>query len=210
MRLKDLQVRDRPRERLLEKGASALSDAELLAIILRTGSRNEHVVAQASRILAQYGLLGLSRAPVTELLTTTGLGVAKASQIVAAFELGRRTHIEEQPSIITCRKDAINYCQPLIGHLEQENFLVVWLGVKKQVIGHDIITKGLVDSSLVHAREVFRGALKANASSIIIAHNHPSGDLSPSDEDVDVTSRLTKAGELLGVTVIDHIIVGKQ
>jgi DNA repair protein RadC len=176
MRLKEMVVRERPRERLRAVGAAALSEAELLALLLRTGNKGENVLGQASRLLSQYGLDGLSRASVAALRTSEGLGVAKASQIVAAFELARRLSHRPLPKICSAAEAAL-YCMPLIGHLEQEHFLVVWLDVRNQVLGHEVITKGLVDSSLVHPREVFRGALKANASSVIVAHNHPSGDL---------------------------------
>lgn len=209
MRIKDLLVRERPRERLYTVGAASLSEAELLAILLRNGSRKENALVLAQRLLAEHSLEGLSRASVQELCGIDGIGLAKASQVIAAFELVRRLPRREIVKI-TSAADAAAYCQPLIGHLEQEHFLVVWLDVRNQVLGHEIITKGLVDSSLVHPREVFRGALKANASSVLVAHNHPSGDVSPSPEDEEVTRVLRESGKLLGVQVLDHLVVVKD
>jgi len=210
MRIKELVVRERPRERLVAYGAAALSDAELLALVVRHGHRNENAVELSSRLLSLYGLEGLGRASVQELSALQGIGRAKASQVVALFELLRRVPREKATVKISSAAEAFAYCAPLIGHLEQEHFLVVWLDVRHQVLGHELVTKGLVDSSLVHPREVFRGALKANASAVIVAHNHPSGDVRASPEDERVTRVLRKSGEVLGVKVLDHLVISHE
>lgn len=210
MRIKDLVVRERPRERLHAYGVAALSDAELLALIVRHGHGAENAVELSAKLLSRFGLEGLSHASVAELGSVPGIGCAKASQLVALFEILRRLPRERVLVKIASAAEAAAYCQPLIGHLEQEHFLVVWLDVRNQVLGHEVITKGLVDSSLVHPREVFRGALKANASSVIVAHNHPSGDVRPSPEDVRVTEVLSESGAVLGVKLLDHLVVTRE
>ena len=210
MKLHDLVVRERPRERLLQHGVHVLSDAELLALILCSGTKNENAVELGARLLKKYDLHKISTATLKELCSLKGIGIAKACQLLAAFELQRRVPQEKERKKISDGDDAYAYCKPLLAHLEQEHFLVVFLDTKNNVLGHEFITKGLVNSSLVHPREVFRYAIRNNANAVIVAHNHPSGDCTPSDEDTTVTRVLTEAGELIGISVLDHIIVSRQ
>ncbi len=198
---------ERPRERLVAHGAAALADCELLAILLGTGSRGESATGLGARLAQAYGIRGLSRCDPRELRKVPGIGTAKACQVVAAFELARRAARERVPARIRSAKDAIRYCAPLLAHLEQEHFLVLSLDAKRGVRGHDLITRGLADSASVHPREVFRAAIRSNASAIIVAHNHPSGDPTPSAEDRETTRALAQAGDVLGIPLLDHLVI---
>ncbi|HXK43566.1 MAG TPA: DNA repair protein RadC [Anaerolineae bacterium] len=210
--VKEMPEDERPRERLARVGPQALSSAELLAIILRTGVKGENVVTMASRLLAQYGgLAGLSRADLAQLGQEHGLGPAKASQLLAALELGRRLMAEspEERFQIRAPQDAANLLIPLIGHQEQEHFVVLYLDTRNRVMDREVLYKGSLNTSLVRIAEVFRGAIRRNCAAIIVAHNHPSGDPSPSPEDVALTRRLVEAGKLVEVEVLDHVVIGQ-
>ncbi|HPD42048.1 MAG TPA: DNA repair protein RadC [Anaerolineae bacterium] len=210
--VKEMPEDERPRERLARVGPQALSSAELLAIILRTGVKGENVVTMASRLLAQYGgLAGLSRAELAQLGQEHGLGPAKASQLLAALELGRRLMAEspEERFQIRAPQDAANLLIPLIGHQEQEHFVVLYLDTRNRVMDREVLYKGSLNTSLVRIAEVFRGAIRRNCAAIIVAHNHPSGDPSPSPEDVALTRRLVEAGKLVEVEVLDHVVIGQ-
>ncbi len=209
--VKEMPEEERPRERLARVGPQALSSAELLAIILRTGVKGENVVAMASRLLAQHGGLGgLSRVELAQLAQEHGLGPAKASQLLAALELGRRLMAEspEERYQIRAPQDAANLLIPLIGHQEQEHFVVLYLDTRNRVLDREVLYKGSLNTSLVRVAEVFRGAIRRNCAGIIVAHNHPSGDPSPSPEDIALTRRLVEAGKLVEVDLLDHVIVG--
>ncbi len=210
--LKEMPVEERPRERLGRLGASVLSTTELLAIILRTGSDGENVLNLAARLISSYGGLGgLARADLAQLSGERGLGPAKGSQLLAALELGRRLMSEspEERFQIRAPGDAANLLIPLLGYKEQEHFAVLYLDTRNRVLEQEILYKGSLNTSLVRVAEVFRGAVRRNCAGVIVAHNHPSGDPSPSPEDVALTRRLVEAGKLLEVDLLDHLVVGQ-
>jgi len=210
--INELPDSERPRERLLTYGPESLSSIELLAIILRTGSKNENVLQLAARILAQFGSLqDLCRITPQELIQVKGLGQAKAAQILAALELGRRSSMiqaDSRPRIHNAR-DAAQLLSDM-GRLIQEQVRVVLLDTSGRVIAIPTIYIGTVNMSILRISELFREAITRNSPAIIIAHNHPSGDASPSPEDVELTRGLIEAGKLLDIQVIDHIIIGGQ
>jgi DNA repair protein RadC len=211
--IKELPSSERPRERLLHYGANALSTAELLAIILRTGVRDENVVRMAQRLLASFeSLAGLARANAAELMSERGLGPAKVTQLKAALELGRRMLIEspgERPQIRS-PADAANLVLTEMGLLEQEHLRVMLLDTKNRVLETPTVYVGSLNTSLIRVGELFREAIRANCASLIVLHNHPSGDPTPSPEDVAVTKQIVEAGKLLDVDVLDHLIIGRQ
>jgi len=209
--VKEMPLEERPRERMARVGPQALSTAELLAIILRVGVGGENVLSMAQRILATFGGLGgLARADFAQLAGERGLGPAKTAQIMAALEMGRRLMAEspEEGWQIRAPSDAAHILTPVIGHLEQENFVVLYLDTRNRVVDRETLYKGSLNTSLVRTAEVFRGAVRRNCASVIVAHNHPSGDPNPSPEDVALTRRLVDAGKLLEIAVLDHVIIG--
>ncbi|WP_369902456.1 DNA repair protein RadC [Bacillus manliponensis] len=209
--IRDVVKEDQPRERLLVEGAGSLSNAELLAVILRTGSKDESVLTLANRILYHFdGLRMLKDATVEEMTSIHGIGVAKASQLLAAFELGRRMVRLQYAQRYSIRspEDCANYMMEEMRFLQQEHFVCLYLNTKNQVIHRQTIFIGSLNSSLVHPREVFKEAFRRAAASIICLHNHPSGDPSPSREDIEVTRRLVECGKIIGIDVLDHIIIG--
>ncbi|HHE71177.1 MAG TPA: JAB domain-containing protein [Chloroflexi bacterium] len=211
--VKEMPTDERPRERLARMGAQALSTAELLAIILRTGVGGENVLAMAGRILAQFdGLAGLARADFSELAAVHGLGPAKSAQVMAALELGRRLMAEAPDERWQIRSpgDAARVLMPALGYLEQEQFAVLYLDTRNRVMAQEMLYKGSLNTSLVRIAEVFRGAVRRNCAALIVAHNHPSGDPSPSPEDVALTRRLIEAGKLLEIDVLDHLVIGQN
>ena len=211
--MRDLPLGERPRERLRDYGASYLSNAELLAIVLRTGITSENVLDLATRLLAQFeGLAGLSNASYAELCTIRGLGHAKAAQVKAALELGRRlmTLRGEERASVHSPEDVANLLMADMGLLEQEHLRTVLLNTKNQVLAIPEVYKGSVNASMVRAAEVFRDAVRQNCPAIIVVHNHPSGDPTPSNEDVEVTRQLIEAGRTLDIELLDHIVVGRQ
>lgn len=209
----DMPEGERPRERLEYHGASALSNAELLAILLRTGLVNENVLQLAGRLLAQYGgLEGLARANFDELCQVKGLGKAKVTQIKAALELGRRllaTCPESRPQVRS-PGDAANLIQAEMSLLEQEQLRTLMLDTKNRVIRVHTLYMGSLNTNHLRVAELFREAVRANCAAIIVAHNHPSGDPTPSPEDVQVTRQIVKAGEMLDIDVLDHLIIGQH
>lgn len=211
-RIRDLPSGDRPRERLRDAGAGALSNPELLAILLRTGSPKESALALASRLLAQRdGLTGLARANFAELCAERGLGEAKAAQVQAALELGKRL-VAAQPAerpVIRSPEDVANLLQGDMGLLDQEHLRVLLLNTRNQVLGTADVYRGSVHTAVVRIGELFREALRQNAPAVVLAHNHPSGDPSPSAEDIAMTKQAIEAGELLDVDVLDHVILAQ-
>ena len=203
---------ERPRERLREHGPQYLSNAELLAIILRTGSSAENVVSLASRLLSTHsGLGGLARAGFNELCQVHGLGEAKAAQVMAALELGKRLAslpMEERPAIRS-PQDVANLLTPGMALLDQESLRVLLLNTRNQVLSIPEVYRGNVNSAVIRASEVLRDAVRENCPALIIVHNHPSGDPTPSDEDVRVTKQLVEAGKLLDIEVLDHIVIAQ-
>ena len=211
--IKEMPLDLRPRERMIQVGEGALSTAELLAIILRTGVGGENVLALATRLLSSFGgLPGLARASFAELNQVKGLGPAKTSQIKAVLELGRRMLIAapEQRFVVRSPTDVAQLLLAEMSHLEQEHFRVVYLDTRNQVLGIETIYIGSLNASHIRVAEVFRDAIKRNCAAIIVAHNHPSGDPSPSPEDVSVTRELASAGNLLDIELLDHLVIGQQ
>jgi DNA repair protein RadC len=211
--IKDLPVEERPRERLVRAGEGALSTAELLAIILRTGVGGESVLDMARRLLSQYGgLPGLARASFAELRAERGLGPAKTAQLKAALELGRRMLLAtpEDRFVVRSPADVAQLLIAEMAHLEQEHFRVLYLDTRNRLLGSETVYVGSLNASHIRVGEVFRDAVKRNCATIIVAHNHPSGDPTPSPEDVEVTRRLIAAGDLLSIEVLDHLIIGQQ
>ena len=212
-RIKDLPPSERPRERLEHYGAGALSTSELLAIILRTGVGGENVINLATRLLAQFsGLRGLSKADFAQINALKGMGQAKTAQVKAALELGRRlltASPEERPQVKS-PADVANLLLLEMGALEQEEMRVLFLDVKSRVLGISTIYMGSLHTAWLRVGELFREAVRRNCAAIIVVHNHPSGDPTPSPDDVKITQEIVKAGELLGIEVLDHLVIGSQ
>jgi DNA repair protein RadC len=208
--MKHLAPHDRPREKLERLGPAALGDNELLAVILGSGSRDASALALANTVLARAdGLAGLTRSTVLELQQVEGIGRARAAQVLAAVELGRRTLLRgtsERPRLKTPREIA-RHLLPQYGASPVEQFGVLMLDTKNHVVRVKIVSMGSLDSTVVHPREVFREAAAASAASIILFHNHPSGDPTPSPEDIELTRRLVEAGDIMGIDVLDHLIL---
>jgi DNA repair protein RadC len=212
LRLGELPETERPRERLVRLGPSALTTAELLAILLRTGTAQEDVLALASRLLRQReGLRGLAAADVAALAEDRGLGPAKATTISAAFELGRRVALEGEPlrPAVGSPRDVARLLQAEMEILPQEELRLLVLDTKHRVIAARTLYRGSVNAAPGRVAEVFREAVRLNATAIAIAHNHPSGDPSPSRDDVAFTRDVVAAGELLDVAVLDHVVFGR-
>ena len=211
--IRDLAVEERPRERLIQVGAQAVSTAELLAIILRTGSGGENVLRLAERTLATFSdLTGIARASISELQQVKGIGPAKAVEIKAALEIGRRlmATAPQERIRITSPADAANLLMSEMMLLEQEHLRVILVDTRTRVISAPTIYVGSLNSSVFRVGEMFRAAIKENAAALIVAHNHPSGDPSPSPEDIKVTRQLIESGKLLGIAVLDHIVIGHR
>jgi len=211
--IKEMPVNERPRERLEFYGAAALSNAELLAIALRTGSQRANAVELANQLLTRFrDLRGLVRASVLELCEIPGIGPAKATQIKAALELGRRLALSsgEERLQIKSPEDAANLLMAAMGDEMQEQLRVLLLDSKHYVLRMPVVYVGNVNTAIVRMAEVFRDAIKDNSVAIIVAHNHPSGDPTPSREDIALTEDLVRAGALLGISVLDHLVIGKQ
>ena len=213
LKIRDIPLEERPRERLMACGPKALSHAELLAVLLRTGTAEESAVQLASRILKQSGgLRNLADLGMEQLMQIKGIGAAKAAQMIACIELGRRLAKSElgERAVIRSPEDAAEYLMEDLRYQQSEHFVCLFLNTKNQVIAQETLSIGSLNASIVHPREVFRAAIKRSSASIICAHNHPSGDPSPSPEDMQVTERLVKAGELIGIEVLDHVIIGDK
>ncbi|MEM7033011.1 MAG: DNA repair protein RadC [Chloroflexota bacterium] len=213
LRIQDLPDDERPRERLKNYGAAALSNAELLAILLRTGIKGENVITLGTRLLSDHGgLMGLSKATFSELSAIKGLGPAKTCQLKAALELGRRLMVaspNERPQI-TGPEEAANLLMLEMQVLQQEHLRLLIVDTKNYVLATPTIYIGNVNSTVVRISEIFQSVIRENAPAFIMAHNHPSGDPTPSPEDVHMTKRVIKASQLLDIEVLDHIIIGHQ
>jgi len=209
--LKDLPPEIRPRERLAKDGERSLSDAELLAIILRTGNQNETALELAQRLLYQFGgLQGLHQCSLAELAEVKGVGMAKACQIKAAMEIGRRTFETGRSEKFTIRSpaDVARLLMSEMRYLDREHLRVVLLSTRNTVLDVVTVSVGTLNASLAHPRECFKEAIRQSAAAVIFVHNHPSGDPAPSPEDVSLTRQLVEAGKLLGIEVLDHVIIG--
>ncbi|MGB9792484.1 MAG: RadC family protein [Thermacetogeniaceae bacterium] len=209
--IKSLPEELRPRERMRAAGPEALSAAELLAIILRTGSAEESALELANKILSDpRGLRYLAEASLEDLCSLKGVGLAKAAQIKAAVELGKRLACMGPGfrPVIRNPQEVCTLVMEEMCYLDREHFRVVMLNTKNRVLAVETISIGSLNSSLVHPREVFKKAVQRSAAAVILVHNHPSGDPSPSSEDVEITRRLCEAGRIIGIDVLDHIIIG--
>ncbi len=209
--IKALPEEEQPRERLIRLGSGALSNAELLAILIRTGTRAESALTLSYKILKQQeGLRFLTGCTVQELSSIKGIGGAKAAQLKAAVELGKRlSAAENRPdTAVRCPKDAAALIMEEMRYLKKEYMKLLLLNTKCQVISVEDISVGSLNASIVHPREVFQPAIRKSCASIIMAHNHPSGDPSPSKEDIAITGRIHEAGKIIGIELADHIIIG--
>lgn len=210
MRIKDISKENRPMERLEKKGASTLSDAELLAVILKTGNKDENVIDMSNRLISKYGIGKLSNCSLTELQEIKGIGKVKASHILALFEFNKRHNLSKiNNNSIKCANDVYKYASQRLTD-DKEHFMILHLDSKNKIIKDEVISIGILNASIIHPREVFKSAIKESANSIILVHNHPSGDPTPSKEDEDISEKLFEAGILLDIKVIDHVIVGKD
>lgn len=212
-KIRDFPQDERPRERLLNEGADKLSNQELLAILLRTGTKKESVLELSQKLLKHFeGLRMLKDASVEEITTISGIGTAKAVQILSALELGRRMNrlTYDDRFVIRSPQDGANYVMEEMRFLSQEHFVCLYLNTKNQVLHKQTVFIGSLNASIVHPREVYKEALKRSAASLICIHNHPSGDPSPSREDIEVTKRLSECGKVLGIELLDHLIIGEQ
>ncbi len=211
MKIKDLPEQNRPRERFLKHGPEALSDAELFAIFLRTGTIGENVTDMSNRLIAEYGLDKLFDCSLKELQKIKGVGPSKAMQILAMSELGKRHKLSKKPiKKISCAEDVFDYFHERLRDKKEEHFYVLILNTQNYIIDEQLVSKGILDASIIHPREVFRPAIRNSASKIVLVHNHPSGDPTPSQEDLEITKKLIDIGEGLGIKVVDGVIIGKD
>jgi DNA repair protein RadC len=210
-KIKDLYKNDRPREKLIKKGASALKKEELIAILLRTGTKGQNALQMAKSIVKNYDEKKLLNATYQELKNIHGVGSTKAVQILAALEIGKRLYKEKEKSdvYINSPEDVVEEVKE-IRESKKEHFVALYLNARKKLIHKEVISIGILDASLVHPREVFEPAVRELASQVIIVHNHPSGDSNPSEEDKEITDRIKEAGRLLGIELADHIIITKK
>jgi len=211
LRLKEIALDQRPRERLKRHNADSLSDAELLAIILQNGSFGENVIDLSHRLISTFSLEKLNSLSLSELMKIKGIGLAKAAKLVAAFELSKRVNSGKIcEKVVNNASDIANYYMEKLRDKKKEYFIAVFLDSKNKIIKDEIISIGTLNSSLVHPREVFKEAIKNSANSIILVHNHPSGDCEASDKDYEINKKLKETGRLVDIKVLDHIIIGKD
>jgi DNA repair protein RadC len=211
--IKDFPQDERPRERFVQNGPQSLSNHELIAILLRTGTKDESVLQLANRLLTHFeGLRLLKDASLDEITAIKGIGAAKAIQVLAAVEIGRRISnlTYDDRYIIRSPEDGASYVMHEMRFLSQEHFVCLYLNTKNQVLHKQTIFIGSLNASIVHPREVFKEAFRRSAASIICIHNHPSGDPTPSREDIEVTKRLAESGKIIGIDVLDHLIIGEN
>ncbi|WP_394233104.1 DNA repair protein RadC [Niallia oryzisoli] len=211
--IRDYPKDERPRERFIQYGPESLSNQELIALMLRTGTKEESVLQLSNRLLTHFeGLRLLKDATLDEMTTLKGIGTAKAIQILASVELGRRiSNLQHDDRyVIRSPEDGAKYVMNDMRFLSQEHFVTLYLNTKNQVLHKKTIFIGSLNASIVHPREIYKEALRRSAASIICIHNHPSGDPSPSREDIDVTRRIVECGKLLGIELLDHLIIGEN
>jgi DNA repair protein RadC len=211
--IREMPKDERPRERLRNHGVTALSDLELLSILIRTGHKDVSVKELSENVLYHLESTGdLRRVSFEELMTIKGIKDAKAATILAAVELGRRlSDIPKERRVrITSAADVYLFFKSRMTHLEQEHFHCLYLNTKSEIIKDELLFIGTVNQTVIHPREIFKKAVRVNASAILFVHNHPTGDATPSDADVRATKNLQKSGELMGIHVIDHIVIGKD
>lgn len=205
-RIKDIYKFDRPREKMTKYGPGKLSDAELLAILLRTGTKDLNVLKLAQKILQKFKKEKFADVSINDLKNIHGLGLVKACEIIACFEFGRRMLKGKKAMTLLSPKNIWERMEDIRGS-KKEHFVVFYLDSRNQEIQREVVSVGTLSESLVHPREVFEGAIKNNAASVIVAHNHPSGSLEPSEADIEITKKLIHAGKILDIKIIDHIII---
>lgn len=209
--VRDMPSSERPRERMARQGMESLNQIELLAVLLGRGTRGEPVMVLAQKLLKQFGdIRGVVNASLEELQTVSGIGLAKACQLKAVCQINRIMEAPlENGRLVTvrCPDDVAGAVRPRLKGMKKEHFLTVHLDTRNHITGVDKISMGSLDSSIVHPREVFQKAIYAGCSSVILVHNHPSGDPQPSQEDIEITRRLVEAGKLIGIDVLDHLVV---
>ncbi|NTV01865.1 MAG: DNA repair protein RadC [Chlorobiaceae bacterium] len=209
MRIHDIDPENRPRERFLHSGPAALSPAELLAIILRSGTPGHNIVDTCNQILAGHTLERLGGLSLKELQKIPGIGEAKAMQIIAIFELHKRLHYSRNANLkVQSARDVFEYMKGRIPDGTKEHLCILFLDAKNRIIRHEIVSIGTLTASLIHPREIFKAAIRESANAVILVHNHPSGDVQPSNADKQVTSILRQAGNLLQIELLDHVILG--
>lgn len=209
MKIKDLPKIELPREKLEKYGPEKLSNSELLAILLRSGTEEANVIELSRHILKKFQYPNITEASLKDLKQIHGLGTAKACEIIACFELGRRLLQNKKATLLLSPEDVWRELADIREH-RKEHFVVFFLDARNQVTRRELVSMGTLNASIVHPREVFEPAIKYNAAQVIVAHNHPSGDTTPSTEDMEVTSRLQVAGNILGIELLDHVIVTKN
>ncbi|MET3682547.1 DNA repair protein RadC [Alkalibacillus flavidus] len=211
--IRDVPASERPRERLMEVGPQYLSNQELIAILIGSGTKGHSSLSLATNVLKHFeGIALLRDASINELTMISGIGTAKAVQLMAALELGKRIHTYKNRDqyVVKSPEDGANFLMEDFRGLQQEHFVALYLNTKNQIIHRQTIFIGSLNSSIVHPREVFKEAIKRSAASIICAHNHPSGDPSPSNEDIQVTRRLYESGKVIGIDLLDHLVIGDE
>ena len=207
--LKELPQDELPREKLIKHGPMALSNAELLAIILRVGNKNQNVIELSREILRKFSIKDLSEINYTQITKFSGIKQSKATQIIACFELARRlSEYKINNASIKSSKDIADLVTPEIRYKKKEHLIGIYLDTRNKVIRKEIISIGTIDMSLIHPREIFMPAVESGAKSVILVHNHPSGNPAPSADDIKVTKRIIDSGSLLGIEMLDHIIIG--
>lgn len=210
MKIQEINKDDRPRERALKYGVHVLNNSELFALIIGSGTKRQNAIELSNKIIFQ-GLEKAVGSKIKDLLKIKGIGIAKACKIAAIFEIMKRYNTKKSlAKKITCSNDVYEYIRLKIQNLEKEVFVVIYLDTKNKIISDEIVSVGILNASIVHPREVFQNAIRNNCNSIILSHNHPSGDIEPSNEDEEVTKNLVDCGKLLGITILDHIIVGHE
>jgi DNA repair protein RadC len=208
----DLPSEDKPREKLIQSGPEALGIKELLAVILVTGTTKENILEMSDRLIRDYGEKSiLSELNPDKLSKELDIPMVKACQIVACGELGRRFYDRSESGFVTIRnaKDVFNHLQDM-RNLPKEHLRGLYLNSHNRILRDEVISIGTVNSNMIHAREVFRPAIECNAAAVVLAHNHPSGEVTPSKEDVDITADLVRAGKILGISILDHVIITKD
>lgn len=212
--IRELPESERPREKLIEYGAKRLSNGELLAVLIRTGNRKSSALDLSHELLSTIpdGIVSLGDCSLEEIIQIEGMSESKIAPILAAVELGRRVILEntKKKKKITSPRDLVDFFTADMSRLKREHFKITMLDTKNNIIGISEISIGNLNSSIVHPREVFKEAIKRSSSAIILVHNHPSGDPTPSREDIKITKRLVECGDLLGIRVLDHIIIGDK
>lgn len=209
MKIKDLPQVDRPREKLEKYGVERLSDAEVVAILVRTGIVGKNVIELSRQVLKTISKIGVEKISMADLLEIKGLGKTKAGQIIASIELGRRLLKDKKSELLLSPENVWNEMKDL-RESKKEHFVVFYLDTRNQIIKREIISIGTLNASLIHPREVFEPAIKNFTAQIIIAHNHPSGEVEPSEEDIAVSRRLIEASKILDIEILDHVIVSKS